>query len=282
MSTPHEGRDEHAHPHLQHHFESMAQQYDSGKFGMWLFLVTEVLLFGGLFCAYAVYRANHPEIFAYAHQFLDKTLGGLNTLVLIVSSLTMAMAVRCAQLGQQRRLKQMLAATLLCACIFLGVKGVEYEHKWKHGLLWGTHYVPQGETVAPADAAGAATTAETTAAAAAAPADGGTTLPHAATGPQGLADHSQPGHGGASHGGHGPAGPAPRNVHLFFGIYFVMTGLHGIHVLAGMIAIVWLLRRSAAGEFGPEYFAPVDFVGLYWHLVDLIWIFLFPLLYLIH
>ncbi len=282
MSTPHEGRDEHADPHLQHHFESMAQQYDSGKFGMWLFLVTEVLLFGGLFCAYAVYRANHPEIFAYAHQFLDKTLGGLNTLVLIVSSLTMAMAVRCAQLGQQRRLKQMLAATLLCACVFLAVKGVEYQHKWKHGLLWGTRYVAQGETAAPADAAGVVTTPEP-AAAVPVPADGGTTLPHAATGPAGLAgDHPQDGHGAAAHGGHGSAGPAPRNVQLFFGIYFVMTGLHGIHVLAGMIAIGWLLRRASAGEFGPQYFAPVDFVGLYWHLVDLIWIFLFPLLYLIH
>lgn len=281
MSTPHEGRGEHADPHLQHHFQSMAQQYDSGKFGMWLFLVTEVLLFGGLFCAYAVYRANHPEIFAYAHQFLDKTLGGLNTLVLIVSSLTMAMAVRCAQLGQQRRLKQMLAATLLCACVFLAVKGVEYEHKWKHGLLWGTRYTSQ-------EAAPAAAGATAAPAGVAAPADGGTTLPHAAAGPAGLAAEPPDGHGAGAqvahggHGGHGPAGPAPRNVHLFFGIYFVMTGLHGIHVLAGMIAIVWLLRRSAAGEFGPEYFAPVDFVGLYWHLVDLIWIFLFPLLYLIH
>lgn len=276
MSTPHEGRGEHADPHLQHHFGSMAQQYDSGKFGMWLFLVTEVLLFGGLFCAYAVYRANHPEIFAYAHQFLDKTLGGLNTLVLIVSSLTMAMAVRCAQLGQRRRLQQMLAATLLCACVFLAVKGVEYEHKWKHGLLWGTRYTSQ--EAAPAAAAAAAEAP----AAVAVSADGGTTLPHAAAGPAGLAAEPQAGHGAGAHGGHGPAGPAPRNVHLFFGIYFVMTGLHGIHVLAGMIAIAWLLRRSAAGEFGPEYFAPVDFVGLYWHLVDLIWIFLFPLLYLIH
>ena len=117
---------EHAHPaHLAHHFETPRQQFESGKTGMWLFLSTEVLLFSGLFCAYAVYRANHPEIFIYAHQFLDKTLGAVNTLVLILSSLTAAWAVRAAQLGRRRQLVALITATILLACCFLGVKAIE-------------------------------------------------------------------------------------------------------------------------------------------------------------
>ncbi len=227
-------------PHLGHHYSSLAQQFDAGKLGMWLFLVTEILLFGGLFCAYAVYRANHPEVFIYAHQFLDKTLGGVNTLVLICSSLTMAWAVRAAQLRQRRLLLGMLAATLLFAGGFLGVKAVEYNHKWKHGLLWGKLYAPVEHSAAHAEAGP--------------PSDG--------------AAHGRP--------------VSPRNVHIFFGIYFVMTGLHGLHVIAGMGLIGWLLIRAGRGQFVDGYFTPVDLVGLYWHLVDLIWIFLFPLLYLIH
>jgi len=269
-------------PHLQHHFDSMEQQYESGKLGMWLFLVTEILLFGGLFCAYAIYRAKHPEVFTYAHQFLDAGLGGFNTVVLIVSSLTMAVAVRAAQLGQQRALVTSLALTLVCAFLFLGVKFVEYQHKWKHGLLWGQKFQAQTHEAAPAPIVLPAAPAE------AAPKDpNASQLPHAAEPPQGtvLADEDahDGGHGGEAHGGdHGPVGEAPPNVHLFFGIYFVMTGLHGIHVLAGIAVIFWLLLRAMRGEFGPEYFAPVDFTGLYWHVVDLVWIFLFPLLYLIH
>ncbi len=275
-------------PHLQHHFDSMAQQYESGKLGMWLFLATEILLFGGLFVAYAVYRHNHPEVFAYAHQFLDKGLGGFNTIVLIVSSLTMAVAVRAAQLGQRNVLITALSLTLACAFLFLGVKFVEYEHKWKHGLLWGKHYEAQGEVAAPMLAlpvpGAVVETAE--------PDPEASLLPTAHAAPEGLAgaddehadDHADDhgvGHGAAdAHAG--PTGPEPENVHLFFGIYFVMTGLHGIHVLAGIVVISWLLIRSFQGHFGPDYFAPVDFAGLYWHVVDLVWIFLFPLLYLIH
>lgn len=269
-------------PHLQHHFDSMEQQYESGKLGIWLFLVTEILLFGGLFCAYAIYRAKHPEVFTYAHQFLDAGLGGFNTVVLIVSSLTMAVAVRAAQLGQQRALVTCLALTLACAFLFLGVKYVEYQHKWKHGLLWGQKYQSQTHDAAPAPIQLPAAPAE-----AALKDPDASQLPRAAEPPQGtvLADEDAHGggHGDEAHGGgHGPAGEAPPNVHLFFGIYFVMTGLHGIHVLAGIAVIFWLLLRAMRGEFGPEYFAPVDFTGLYWHVVDLVWIFLFPLLYLIH
>jgi len=241
-------RGQHADPYLAHHFESRGQQDASAKLGMWLFLATEILLFGGLFCAYAVYRANHPEVFIYAHRYLDRTLGGINTVVLLCSSLTMAWAVRCAQLGKQKGLKVLLALTLVGGFGFLGIKAVEYEHKWKHGLLWGKSYRP----------------AETEHA-------GGHADGHHAP-PEG-----QP-------GGAPPPGPAssPKNVQLFFGIYFLMTGLHGIHVIGGMGAIAWILFRASRGAFGAQYNTPVDLVGLYWHLVDLIWIYLFPLLYLIH
>ncbi len=251
---------EHA-PHLQHHFDTAEQQFDAGKLGMWLFLATEILLFGGLFCAYAIYRANHSEIFLYAHQFLDKVLGGTNTVILLCSSLTMAWAVRASQLGQRRLLIVLLILTLAGGFGFMGIKYVEYKAKWEHGLLPGTHFAPHEEgegKAAPAPPAGPSAT-----------------IKPAAAGPAGTvrADDAE-GHRAAH-------GKRPSNVQIFFGIYFLMTGLHGLHVLAGMGAITWLLIRSIKGHFGPDYFTPVDFVGLYWHLVDLIWIFLFPLLYLI-
>lgn len=242
----HAGAHEHP-PFLAHHYESYKQQFDAGKLGMWIFLLTEILLFGGLFCAYSVYRANHPEIFIYAHHFLDKELGAINTAVLIFSSFTMAWGVRCAQLNQRNLLMVMLSLTLLCACGFLGIKYVEYKHKWEDGLLWARSYKP----VEHAEAAGHA----------AEPAG------HTAdTATEPLAAH----------------GEGPRYAGVFFSIYFMMTGLHGLHVLAGMGAIGWVLVRAAKGHFNSHYFGPVDYVGLYWHLVDLIWIYLFPLLYLIH
>ena len=272
-------------PHLQHHFASPRQQFESGKLGMWLFLSTEVLLFSGLFCAYAVYRANHPEVFIYAHQFLDKSLGGLNTLVLICSSMTMACAVRCAQRGERRGLIVLLLATLVLAGCFLGVKGIEYEHKWKHGLLWGRLYHPEIAGATPTTAATTTTAAAAAtsqipaasqpAAAPAKPAEDRSSIAPAAVGPRGLAklprqadEFSEP-------------KTRLRNVQIFFGIYFLMTGLHALHVIAGMIIIAWLLVGSIRGRFNREYFTPVDLGGLYWHLVDIIWIFLFPLLYLI-
>jgi len=229
---------------------------------MWIFLATEILLFGGLFCAYAVYRSNHPEIFVYAHRYLDVPLGALNTAILICSSLTMAWAVRCAQLGKQRGLVVLLTLTLVCAFGFLGVKAIEYQHKWKHGLLWGERFAPAGEpdheegqvrnAAPPANASAPHSAAEALTGKAA-------SLLAAATNRE-----------------------RPSNVHIFFGIYFLMTGLHAIHVIAGMIVIGWVLARSLRGHFTGGYFTPVDLVGLYWHLVDLIWIYLFPLLYLIH
>ncbi len=265
-ASPH---DQALNPHLAHHFPDATTQFEAGKLGMWIFLATEILLFGGLFCAYAVYRANHPEIFVYAHHFLDKVLGGVNTAVLILSSLTMAWAVRAAQLGHQRALTRLLVATIALGFVFLGIKYVEYEHKWKEGLLPGTrftHPLPEKPAAAPSVPAEPAPTKPSSGEA--------SIIAPAARGPAGLADPAA---------ARSVAEPAvPRNVQIFFGIYFTMTGLHGLHVIAGMITLMWILRRALRGEFGPRYFTPVDLAGLYWHLVDLIWIYLFPLLYLIH
>jgi len=219
-------------PFLQGHFRSMREQLDTAKLGVWLFLAQEVLFFGGLFVAYSVFRANHPDAFFYAHHFLDWRMGALNTTVLLGSSLTAAWAVRAAQLGRQGELRLTLLLTLLLAGVFLVVKYFEYTHKLHHGVFWGAAYHPSEEMLA--------------------------SLPPALRG----------------------AAP-PANLGTFFSIYFLMTGLHGIHVLVGMGLYAWLLRRAGRGDFGPGYYVPVDGVALYWHLVDLIWIFLFPLFYLI-
>jgi cytochrome c oxidase subunit 3 len=258
--------------HLAHHFDTPVQQFESGKLGMWIFLATEILLFGGLFCAYAVYRANHPEIFVYAHRFLDTRLGAINTVILIGSSFTMAWAVRCAQLGKRRGLITLLSITLLCACGFLGIKAVEYEHKWKEGLLWGKRYRAQVER-------GAAAAAKPKGGLPPAPKvnpEVRSLIPPPAEAPRGLAEPTH--EAKAKHA----EVEAPKNVQTFFAVYFLMTGLHGVHVVLGMAAIGWMLLRAIRGEFGPSYYTPVDLTGLYWHVVDLIWIYLFPLLYLIH
>jgi cytochrome c oxidase subunit III len=275
-TTEHPGR-------LAHQYETPGQQYDSGKLGIWLFLTTEILLFAGLFCAYAVYRANHPDIFVYAHLYLSKSLGALNTMVLIFSSFTMASAVRAAQVGSRRWLVALLAITLACGFVFLGVKFIEYKDKWEEGLLTGAHYRPE------APPPGAVTNPRSTVAPDTKPrslvappdptAQHKSSIAPAATGPAGISPQwltKKPLYADRTW-----VGPEPNNVQTFFGIYFAMTGLHGVHVIAGMAVIAWILRRSIRGEFGPHYFSPVDFTGLYWHVVDLIWIFLFPLLYLI-
>jgi cytochrome c oxidase subunit III len=210
-------------------FDTLAEQQATAKLGMWLFLASEILFFGGLFAAYGVYRGNHPEVFLYGQHFLDWRLGAVNTLVLITSSLTAAWAVRSAQLGDRRGLLANLAITLLMASVFMVVKYTEYSHKLQHGIVWGPAFSPSAEAI-----------------------------------PEVLRGL-----------------PVPTNIGTFFTLYFVMTGLHGIHVLVGMGLYGWLLVRARRGDFGPEYYGPVDVVALYWHLVDMIWIFLFPLLYLI-
>ncbi len=245
-------------PRVAHHFESAEQQFESGKLGMWLFIFQELLFFSGLFAAYAVYRANHPEIFVYAHRFLDVRLGAINTAVLITSSFTAAWAVRAAQLGQRRLLVTLLSATVVLAFVFLGIKSIEYRHKWREGLLWGHLYRPvhtevidhpprTGEAPAPLRPGDAAIRGLT-------------------AGPP-----------------HDPARPdEPKHVATFFGIYFTMTGLHALHVIIGIGVFFWLIRRALRGDFSPSNFAAVDYAALYWHFVDLVWIYLFPLLYLIH
>ncbi len=309
----HEGQD-HAHAHspfLAHHFDTPVQQFDAGKLGTWLFLTTEILLFSGLFCAYAVYRANHPEVFEFAHQYLNKTYGAINTIVLIFSSFTMAWGVRAAQLGKKQLCVTLLGITIACGAIFMCVKYVEYTSKFREALFPGSHYNPtmMPETTEKEEKAVAKLASEekqlpdaATAPALAtdlmktiAPAintapDGhiyeASSVARAPLGPQGLnpnwvaSEDSRLRREEAKVARHEPM-DEPNNVQIFFSIYFMMTGLHGIHVLAGMALIFWCLLRANRGEFGPTYFAPVDFVGLYWHIVDLVWIFLFPLLYLI-
>lgn len=247
-AAAHEAHDEHGHsPFIQHHFDGPKHQFESGKLGIWIFLAQEVLFFSALFVAYIVYRAQHPEIYEYASGYLDVSLGALNTVVLIASSFTAAYAVRCAQLNQKRALIFCLAFTLVCACVFLTVKYFEYSHKIHIGTLYGEKFQPVE------DPAGIAFTTDATAT--------GTTE-------------------GAGEAAKAPAEPPP-NTNMFFTLYFAMTGLHGLHVLFGVFVFIWLLVRAIKGHFTPDYYGPVDYAALYWHLVDLIWIFLFPLLYLI-
>ena len=273
--------DDHGHgdkPFLAHHFEDEDHQFDSGKLGIWAFLVTEVLFFSGLFCAYAIYRAMHPEVFTYAARSLDTTWGAINTGVLIFSSLTAAWAVRNAQLGQKKMLCANLAITILCAFGFMGIKYKEYSHKFHLGLYPGNDYAPlEGAfgddpkaTAVSLDVAAAVQDLDE----------------HADD------EHAEGDHAADAHGDHGHALVSWDDPNLdietknqlktFFGIYYCMTGLHGIHVVIGIFLLLWLLTRAMRGHFTPTYYGPIDYAALYWHLVDLIWIYLFPLLYLIN
>ena len=304
-----------ANRHLAHHFQSPEQQLAAGKLGMWIFLVTEVLFFSGLFVAYAVYRSLHPEVFVDAHCYLSTTLGGLNTIVLLLSSLTMAWAVRCAQLGQRQGLLWCLAITLACAGLFLGVKAVEYSTKWQEGLLWAGSYDPHhGEVAAfskpllvlSAPAATALVLAalllvfsklrKSTSVAILSLAVMATSIAFAVGIGIGLGvthyeahGHEAAGHAHARESGHAEKPPdaaasdaaSVNFTGVFFSIYYAMTGVHALHILGGMGVIAWLIFGAAEGRFGPQYANPVDYVGLYWHLVDIVWIYLFPLLYLI-
>ena len=326
----HDGGDGHHHnaeyPFLAHHFDTPAQQFEAGKLGIWLFLLTEVLFFAGLFCAYTVYRGMRPEVFVYAHYFLDTKLGAVNTCVLLLSSLTAAWAVRNAQLRQQKLLMINIVITIGCALTFMVVKYVEYSHKFHDGLLWGPNFAPKEQVWElptfkqkhPEAAEYAEKLAEHAKhKSAATPAKEGTGTPAPATTPGGpsaggVAPNSvspESAHAAAAEAAKdesiarptqeqlepliaaGLIGPKaeqregisrPRNAHVFFSIYFFMTGLHGLHVLIGIGIWIWMLVKASKGVFGPYYFGPIDYAALYWHLVDLIWIYLFPLLYLIH
>jgi cytochrome c oxidase subunit 3 len=261
---------------LGHHFDTPQKQFEAGKLGMWLFLATEVLLFGGLFCGYAVWRGNHPDLFKYGSQSLNTTLGAINTVVLIASSLTMAAAVTMAQRGRRGPLVLLLALTLAGAATFLVIKYFEYSHKFHRGIYPGLAYYesPEAAQLAPAGTEPGGSLPVTVFADL--PEHEPTAVASAAGGPDGVDAGAL-----AAEAAEQSSRRAPPNVHMFYNIYFLMTGLHGLHVLAGGVMLGWLIVGAASGRFGAAYFTPVDLGGLYWHVVDLIWIFLFPLFYLI-
>jgi len=205
-------------------FQNLDQQREASSLGMWVFLITEVMFFGGLFLAYTINRSAYPAVFAMASRELDVHLGALNTGVLILSSFTMAMAVWSSQQGRKKQLIAFLIATLVLVGVFLGVKYVEWSAKFHHHLVPGSSFA----------------------------------FPEA----------------------HGDVGTI-AHAQLFFSLYFGLTGLHALHMIVGVGLLTWLLIHAARGRFTAEYNTPVEICGLYWHFVDIVWIFLFPLLYLI-
>ena len=206
-------------PALAHHFDDLGEQHEAAALGMWVFLVTEVLFFGGLFLVYSIYRSWYSGAFAAASHELDIVLGGINTAVLITSSLTMALAVHAAQLGHRRTLMLFLIATMALGGVFIGIKAVEYYHKFVE------HHVP---------------------------------------GPSFQFEHEY-----------------VRQAQIFFSLYFIMTGLHALHMVVGFGIMLFMLWWAWNGTVTAEYYSPIEISGLYWHFVDIVWIFLFPLLYLI-
>jgi cytochrome c oxidase subunit 3 len=241
------------HPKLQHHFDTMAQQKEASTLGMWVFLLTEVLFFGGLFFAYMLYRIWYFDAFAEASRTLDIFWGALNTAVLIGSSLTMALAVRAAQTGERAGTVRWLVLTMILGAVFLGVKVIEYADKFEHHHVPGPHFVWDSEHPAPGGVAAGEHGAEAPGVTAAAtehrPAASGTDL--------------------------------QRLTQIYFSLYFTMTGLHALHMIVGIGIMLVITRMAAKGAFSPAYYTPVEIAGLYWHFVDLVWIFLFPLLYLV-
>lgn len=206
--------------HLRHHFATAEQQMDAAMLGMWTFLITEVLFFGGMFTAYAIYRNMYPGAFASTSKYMDVVLGGSNTAVLICSSLTMAMAVRAAQLSKRKELMNFLVLTVIFGTAFLVIKGFEYHSKWVEHLIPGPGFQYE---------------------------------------PAYYARHAQ----------------------ILFFLYFCMTGMHAVHMIVGLGLLTYLWIQARRGVFSANYFSPVEMIGLYWHFVDIVWIFLFPLLYLI-
>ena len=204
---------------LFHQFDDLEQQHESYYLGMWTFLVTEVMFFGGVIGAYTVYRLTYPEAFAEGSNHLNLILSTTNTVVLLCSSLAIALAVRAAQLGKRRALVGFLILTIILGSAFLGLKGVEYYEEFEEHLIPGINFTVDS--------------------------------------------------------------PRANQVMLFFILYFSMTGLHAIHMIIGITALIVFVVLSWRNWFSPDYYAPVEMMGLYWHFVDIVWVFLFPLLYLI-
>jgi cytochrome c oxidase subunit 3 len=209
-----------AHPaRLKHHFDDLQQQREAATLGMWVFLATEVLFFGGLFAAYLVYRVWYPTTFGEASRNLHLTFGAINTVVLITSSLTMALAVEASAIDRRRSLIPFLLVTMALGATFLVIKGFEYHHKWVEHLVPGPYFTFDG--------------------------------------------------------------PDPTHAQIFFSLYFALTGLHALHMVIGLGILTVIVIMAVRGRFTAEWNTPVEISGLYWHFVDIIWIFLFPLLYLI-
>jgi cytochrome c oxidase subunit 3 len=219
----------HDNPALLHHFASAEQQKDAASLGMWIFLVTEIMFFGGMFCAYLVYRYWYFGDFAAASSSLNWQLGTTNTVVLICSSLTVAMAVRCAQVGKQKAIVVYLVLTIILGLAFLGVKAKEYKDKFDE------HHIP-GQASFHLDG----------------------TIPRYPDVPVNQ-QHAQ----------------------IYFSLYFAMTGLHALHMIIGVGLFTYLAYKAWKGVYSPGYYTPLENGGLYWHFVDIVWIYLFPLLYLI-
>ena len=224
-----------SHSTLAHHFESYEQQRESASLGMWLFISQEIMFFGGLFATYLYYRMKHPVAFQLGSHHLDIGLGGFNTAVLILSSLTMALAVREAQLGRGRRVVGFLASTMVLGVVFLGVKVVEYGQKFRDHLIPGANFHFHMDHHAEAAAAAA-----------------------------GLTERA-----------------VQAGTEMFYSLYFMMTGLHALHMIIGIGILVFYFRPAWQGRYNADYHNPIEGFGLYWHFVDIVWIFLFPLLYLL-
>ncbi len=205
---------------LAHHFDSYEQQASAGKLGVWLFLATEILMFGGLFVGYVIYHIEYPDIFKAGSYFLDWKKGAINTVVLLVSSFTMAISIYYAQKNQMKKCQGALVITILCGLLFMFIKYLEYSHKMHIGIFPGKFFTYTGEGFV-------------------------------------------------------------EGLPLYFSFYYLMTGLHASHVIIGLGLIAWMLYKTFKGEIGPKHYVPLEYVGLFWHLVDLIWIYLFPLLYLV-
>ncbi len=212
------------------HWRNAYDEADGAKLGMWLFLSTEILLFAGFFCAYAVFRMLYPGVWADAsHYYLDWRIGGFNTLVLLLSSFTVVLAIRGAQTNRPAMTNINLIITIICALVFLVLKlGWEYYPKWVHDELPGGNFAYHSHSILEA--------------------------------------------GGYVPGSHD---------NIFLSIYWIATGTHGVHVLIGAFLLTWCLWLNMKGFYGPKHYTSLENVGLYWHIVDIIWIFLFPLLYLV-
>jgi len=281
-------------PGLQHQFENMEQQEESVSIGMWFFLAQEIMFFGGLFTAYLVFRSKYPMAFAAGSNHLDAFWGGLNTIVLIVSSLTMALTVYYAQKGKRHMQVGLILLTMFFGAVFLGVKAIEYTDKFNHGLVPVTGLNKKMKAGDKQEHASAVPRFETKVSAAEVTAD---KEEHPYVNPKGefqwnygedLVVQAQKGNylTEAEKIGYFSNGQIDPNkfrdkVRIFYWIYFIMTGLHALHMVVGLGLMSWLVWTAYKGYYGPDYYMPVEMSGLYWHFVDIVWIFLFPLLYLL-